>query len=578
MAVALPAAVMQKLGVGGVGGAVEGRLRALRNVSVCDVCVLRVLGVRSAQLSGRLCAGTPHTATQCPACLGLLHHAFISRTVASAVETLRAAPLRGASSFLVSVKVPVQLALRARAFALLDARASAEYAQANPSEVAGTDGNLKFTSKVDAAVRPPKSAYSAKKNAAMPAVETFTDPETGDQFSLSESQVEVKEVLRNLLTAAFAKASNLKHDPSSLLQLELAFEHPETTDEYQFMEDIEKCGLTVRKRRRRVREGSLFRRMRDDEKDAIEVKGASWNNILTAASQLSFEELNDHGFIEKLTIKTEPVVHDLKFMHSSLWIAGRYNKYQRGISNSRMEVKGQRLAQESMEELIAAHVDTFFKSASHKFSSAGREDVDVLMLGTGRPFYMEIVNPRILDASAKEIDDLQKAINEEYQGKIRVTDLQLVDKHDTSVLKESAATKKKSYATVVRLSQKVPLSALRRISAMRDIELKQQTPTRVTQSRSDLVRDKIIHEISIKPVGASDVSGEGEQEEVGDDPGHDHILVLLTTSAGTYVKEFVHSDLGRTTPSLKSLLGVESAVVESLDVQHVHLDWPTPRS
>lgn len=48
----------------------------------------------------------------------------------------------------------------------------------------------------------------------------------------------------------------------------------------------------------------------------------------------------------------------------------------------------------------------------------------------------------------------------------------------------------------------------------------------------------------------------------------------VTTSAGTYVKEFVHSDEGRTTPSLKELLGVDWAKVLELDVLEVHLDWP----
>jgi len=36
-----------------------------------------------------------------------------------------------------------------------------------------------------------------------------------------------------------------------------------------------------------------------------------------------------------------------------------------------------------------------------------------------------------------------------------------------------------------------------------------------------------------------------------------HFLYLdLKTQAGTYIKEFVHGDMGRTTPSLKQMLGV----------------------
>ena len=39
----------------------------------------------------------------------------------------------------------------------------------------------------------------------------------------------------------------------------------------------------------------------------------------------------------------------------------------------------------------------------------------------------------------------------------------------------------------------------------------------------------------------------------------------LTTQAGTYVKEFVHGDFGRTAPSLGALLGCEADIIQ-LDV------------
>ena len=47
----------------------------------------------------------------------------------------------------------------------------------------------------------------------------------------------------------------------------------------------------------------------------------------------------------------------------------------------------------------------------------------------------------------------------------------------------------------------------------------------------------------------------------------------LTTSAGTYVKEFVHGDFSRTVPSLKTLLEVDTDIL-ALDVMEVMLPWP----
>ena len=68
--------------------------------------------------------------------------------------------------------------------------------------------------------------------------------------------------------------------------------------------------------------------------------------------------------------------------------------------------------------------------------------------------------------------------------------------------------------------------------------IQQKTPVRVLQRRAPLVRERTIHSLTPRPV-----------------PGAPHYLVLdLRTAAGTYIKEFIHSDLGRTRPSLGDIL------------------------
>lgn len=48
----------------------------------------------------------------------------------------------------------------------------------------------------------------------------------------------------------------------------------------------------------------------------------------------------------------------------------------------------------------------------------------------------------------------------------------------------------------------------------------------------------------------------------------------LVTQAGTYIKEFVHGDLGRTSPSLGDFLGGTECDILLLDVMRVELDFP----
>lgn len=43
--------------------------------------------------------------------------------------------------------------------------------------------------------------------------------------------------------------------------------------------------------------------------------------------------------------------------------------------------------------------------------------------------------------------------------------------------------------------------------------------------------------------------------------------VEITTESGTYIKEFVHSDFGRTTPSLKDVMNTGILDILTLDVQ-----------
>ncbi len=49
--------------------------------------------------------------------------------------------------------------------------------------------------------------------------------------------------------------------------------------------------------------------------------------------------------------------------------------------------------------------------------------------------------------------------------------------------------------------------------------------------------------------------------------------ITLTTEAGTYIKEFVHGDYGRTEPSICTILNKDCDILE-LDVMSVNLDFP----
>jgi tRNA pseudouridine synthase 10 len=113
-------------------------------------------------------------------------------------------------------------------------------------------------------------------------------------------------------------------------------------------------------------------------------------------------------------------------------------KFSRDLSQSPWIIAGKRKTENSVEELILyPDIHSHFSPESHFFISAGREDSDVRMLGSGRPFVIELVNPRNIFIKLPKLREIEMKINE-GKGKdlIFVRDLQMVTKDDVTKLKE----------------------------------------------------------------------------------------------------------------------------------------------
>ena len=100
-----------------------------------------------------------------------------------------------------------------------------------------------------------------------------------------------------------------------------------------------------------------------------------------------------------------------------------------------------------------------------------------------------------------------------------------------------------------------------KLSQVNEIELFQKTPIRVLHRRPFAIRTRKVHSLNV--------------ERLPDNPCL--FRLELVSQAGTYIKEFVHGDFGRTRPSLRDYLGAEVDIME-LDVIGVNLDWPPSRS
>jgi tRNA pseudouridine synthase 10 len=251
---------------------------------------------------------------------------------------------------------------------------------------------------------------------------------------------------------------------------------------------------------------------------------------------------------------------DTRFSHveldiSPVFVYGRYRKLSREIPQTRWpcnHCRGKgcekcsgtgKMYQTSVQELIGDPMQRDAMGTDHFFHGMGREDIDARMLGKGRPFVLEVREPRRrkLDLLA-----LQSEINEVSRERVEVEGLRFSSRGEVRQIKD--ATPDKEYRVQVRLESKVNKERLDEVvQSLKRIRITQQTPTRVSHRRADLARERAIKDLVLEKVDGQVVT------------------LRVRTESGTYVKEFVHGDAGRTVPSLAGKLMIACSV-EWLDV------------
>ena len=346
------------------------------------------------------------------------------------------------------------------------------------------------------------------------------------------------------------------------------------------------------------------------------------------------------------------------------YIYGRYRKLERGIPQTRWpcrackgrgcdSCKNTGLQYEaSVQDFIGNPILTALDATEHSFHGMGREDIDVRCMGRGRPFVIELKEPKVRTCDYQE---LQHKVNEQAAGAIEVTDLRGSNRSEVVRIKDTPADK--SYTIRFRLQpmseaeydvltapldltkvdknsrQRKPrrgdkrkdntkplpteiiietagydeseLSNMKKaelvaicseneltksgkkaeliarilampkpgskcfelpdcdtiktaIMSLQGTKLAQRTPDRVAHRRADLIRRRevvTVHEPIVE------VMNDGSTE----------IEFTLRCESGTYVKETIHGDNGRTQPSVASLLKAKCEVIW-LDVGDIHAD------
>ncbi|MCX8151355.1 MAG: tRNA pseudouridine(54/55) synthase Pus10 [Candidatus Bathyarchaeota archaeon] len=265
-----------------------------------------------------------------------------------------------------------------------------------------------------------------------------------------------------------------------------------------------------------------------------------------------------------IMVIANPFTEQIKLQVNPLFVAGRYQKLVRDIPQSKWfcsDCHGRgcqkcngtgKLYPESVEELISQPFLEAAEGEKTSFHASGREDIDARMLGTGRPFVVEISKPKKRRLNLKE---LEKTINHAAAGKVQISRLRFSNRDVVRKIKKSESAQKE-YRVLIEFEKEISEHDLLLLEEkLSGTLIKQQTPLRVVHRRADLVRERYIYKVKVKKVS----------------PKEAEMQVLC--QGGLYVKELVSGDEGRTTPSVSELLKNPAKTLK-LDVLNIIMEDP----
>ncbi len=236
----------------------------------------------------------------------------------------------------------------------------------------------------------------------------------------------------------------------------------------------------------------------------------------------------------------------VEIVRNELFVFGRYRKLVAGLSQSRWicsrcggkgcaECDGKGKFYESVEERIGEP----FKEASgcegYVMHASGREDVDATNTA-GRGFVLELKKPK-----ERRLDLPALAGRIAAGHEVEVLDMRIVRRSFAEIVTESHFDK--TYEAETEFGRELADEDASRLRSLEGKTILQQTPTRVAHRRADLVRHR-----RIKHLEVADVRGNKAR-------------LIVKAEAGTYIKELISGDGGRTEPSVAGLLGTGAKCV-----------------
>ena len=203
----------------------------------------------------------------------------------------------------------------------------------------------------------------------------------------------LKLILKHLFVPYYSKEIHESFNLESNLKIDINFEFPQ-----EVYDEVNAMFKYLNK--------NIILKPNDKQKTSVGLK--SFLDMPSSLIIAVFQKFELFNIASKLNKQTG-VIKILSFLKDPTYLKGNYNKFSREIGQSPWEINGERVCVSSVEEKIKNIILKKYEAEDLKFSAGGREDRDVRMLGCGRPFMLEIINPK--KNMEKNIKQIEQDIN-----------------------------------------------------------------------------------------------------------------------------------------------------------------------
>lgn len=227
--------------------------------------------------------------------------------------------------------------------------------------------------------------------------------------------IDIKDVMKNIVNTKLCDELNKKFDPDGLM-INIFFT---MDDELSMMEKLESVAPEL-----------MVERNKQRKKFRTEVISRNYFDKFFIPKNINLKKFRELIHVPPKVPSLNLLKFDrVTFTGPTVFIAGRYNKYSRELSQSPWILDGKRMTEGSVQEIIVEVIAPHFmakesETSTVTFMSSGREDVDVRCLGKGRPFAVEIMDARRCDLSHHEASEMEEKLKRSKLVSVR--DIQMV--------------------------------------------------------------------------------------------------------------------------------------------------------